>query len=221
MTIAFIPAAPLLVPEVGAASRPDIVQVRAAAVEAAPAGGCVVVALGSISKRVDAPVLASLAPLGMSGVVGSPGGSPVGWQSAGALWIADEAGAAVQAVVEVGADDIESASALLAAALDGGASLLVAADGSAGLGPKAPGHIIEGAAEFDDRLAAALAAADAHALAELDRTESVRVACVSGPVWEAVGRAAAGRDWSGSLLLRSAPLGVAYLVARWSVSPSG
>ncbi len=91
--------------------------------------------------------------------------------------------------------------------------VLVLANGSARRTEKAPGHLDDRAAAFDDALGVALAAGDTDALAALDRT-------LATELW------ASGTDGLralGGLVVEEAvvdyaddPYGVAYWVVRWT-----
>ena len=127
-------------------------------------------------------------------------------------WLLHEAGyAGVR--LGVGPDDLADA----LADLPGRVAVLAMGDGSARRSLKAPGHLDEAAAPFDDAVAAALAAGDAGALAALDPADGARLLAAGVPTWRAVGTALAGREVTGRLHAYEVPFGVGYLVADWSV----
>lgn len=102
--------------------------------------------------------------------------------------------------------------------LDGRVGLLVMGDGSSRRSPEAPGAFDPRAADFDNRVAAALAAADAAALLALDPTLAAELGAGGVPAWQLLAEVAArsGQRWAGRLLLHDATYGVGYLVALWS-----
>lgn len=93
--------------------------------------------------------------------------------------------------------------------------LLVLADGSACLTPKAPGRYDEAAGPFDDRVARALDAADPAALAALDPAEADRLWATGRAALQVLAGAATGATPRGRLLARDAPYGVGYFAALW------
>lgn len=103
---------------------------------------------------------------------------------------------------------------LSADAGDAGA-LLVLGDGSNRHGERAPARPDARAPEFDSGVAAALADADADALAEVDPALAQELGAAGRAAWQvAAGLLDSGR-WTGKLLYSDAPFGVAYHVATW------
>lgn len=94
-------------------------------------------------------------------------------------------------------------------------ALIVVADGSTRRTPGAPGSFHPEAHAWDAALAGALAAGDASALAGVNIPQSARVGCRDVAVWKWAGAALSG-SWSADLRLHEAPLGVGYLAASWS-----
>ncbi|MCQ4082944.1 class III extradiol dioxygenase subunit B-like domain-containing protein [Streptomyces sp. RB6PN25] len=95
-------------------------------------------------------------------------------------------------------------------------ALLVMGDGSARRSEKAPGYLDERAGPFDESVAAALAAADAAALATLDERLAAELLAAGRAPWQVLAGAAEGAGLSGTLLYDEAPYGVGYFVATWS-----
>jgi hypothetical protein len=100
--------------------------------------------------------------------------------------------------------------------------LLVVADGSICLGPKAPGGLVEGADAVQQAVDTAIATGDVATLEGLDADECTRkrldgraVLQIAAAVWRAGGSGAADVDslWHG------APLGVGGHVAWWRPGP--
>lgn len=98
---------------------------------------------------------------------------------------------------------------------DDGTLLLVVADGPATLTEKAPGHLQPDAAPFAHRLAAALDAGDAAALADLDPDTCDRLWMRGRPALQVLAGAFADAEGHGEVLAEESPFGVQYLLARW------
>ncbi|HEU4422989.1 MAG TPA: class III extradiol dioxygenase subunit B-like domain-containing protein [Pilimelia sp.] len=94
---------------------------------------------------------------------------------------------------------------------------LVMGDGTACRGVKAPGYDDPRAQPYDDRVAEALAGADAAALRGLDPELSAQLLVAGRAPWQVLAgaAAAAGDGWRGDLTYYAAPYGVAYFVASW------
>ncbi|MGW0806825.1 hypothetical protein [Nonomuraea sp. NPDC002799] len=95
-------------------------------------------------------------------------------------------------------------------------ALLVMADGSACLTPKAPGRYDDAAAPYDDLIAHALAQADPTTLATLDPEAADRLWAGGRAALQVLAGAAGTTTFGGRLLMRSAPYGVGYFAALWS-----
>ena len=96
-------------------------------------------------------------------------------------------------------------------------AILVVADGTATRTERAPGHLDERAAAFDEALARALDAGDADALARTDLTLAETLWCRGAATLAAVGAAVRGRISTSALIAHDAPLGVAWFVAEWTL----
>lgn len=103
---------------------------------------------------------------------------------------------------------------LAASSSDDRPDLLVLANGSACRSEKAPGHLDERAAAFDDRLGAALARGDLGALADID-VELGRELLAAG-LTSLAGLAGWGLEVASATVdLDDDPFGVKYWVVRW------
>lgn len=98
-------------------------------------------------------------------------------------------------------------------------AIIAMGDGSAALSAKAPGHLVDGAAEWQQAVTRALADADLDTLAGLDPDDAALFVAAGRPAWQVLAGAAHGGSWRGELLADEAPYGVAYVVASWSESP--
>jgi hypothetical protein len=222
VAVAFCPSPPLLLPVVEGRSAPETAALRRACTEAVTdmlaAGPEVVVVVGSGADpgvRFGAGDAGDLHGYGVrlslpfaGGTGPARGGLPLA-HTLGA-WLLDQAGF-TGTRVGVGPADLGQLVRDLPVPL----GVLAMGDGSARRTVKAPGYLDDAAAPFDAAVAAALAQANAGALAVLDEDLGRRLLAAGVPTWRAVGAALAGRDISGRLLHDEAPFGVGYLVASW------
>jgi hypothetical protein len=93
--------------------------------------------------------------------------------------------------------------------------VLVVGDGSARRSLKAPGHLDERAAGFDDALAAALGTADVPTLASLDAGLAAELMVGGRAVFQVLAAAAGAAVWEPALLRHEAPYGVGWFAAAW------
>ena len=97
-------------------------------------------------------------------------------------------------------------------------TLILMADGSARRGEKAPGHLHPDAVAFDDAVGSALRSGDAEALASLDPELGEDLWCDGIPGFRVLGEVARDRDVVAEVTYTDAPYGVAWWVARWTLS---
>ncbi|WNV74368.1 hypothetical protein [Geodermatophilus sp. DSM 44513] len=218
--VAFCPCPPLLVPAVAGRAAEDTAGLRAAcstALDALLAARPEVVVVVGAGGRYGPGDGGDLRGFGVdlavpfAGPVRADGRRTPLAHTVGA-WLLEQAGYAGPRL-GVGPDDLGDA----LADLPGPVGVLAVGDGSARRSLKAPGHLDDAAAPFDDAVAAALAAGDAAALAALDAAEGARLLAAGVPTWRAVGALLAGRAVTGRLHAHEAPFGVGYLVADWVV----
>jgi hypothetical protein len=91
--------------------------------------------------------------------------------------------------------------------------IVVVGDGSATRTEKAPGYVQPDAASFDEAMARAIDEADIEAILDVDQEQADRLWCRGIPAWQVVANAVG--QMQGILILESAPFGVNYLVASW------
>jgi hypothetical protein len=103
------------------------------------------------------------------------------------------------------------------AARPGRLLLLVAGDGSARRGEKAPGHLDPRAAGFDATVAASLVAADTEALLALAPELCEDLLVAGRAAWQVMAGACAGETWRTHRYYAGDPFGVAYHVVLWSL----
>jgi hypothetical protein len=223
----------MIVPELARGAVAELDALRAACDEviaelarAAP-DRLVVVGAGPTEALLDAGGIGSFAPYGVdldvrlgagSARTLSPALAVGAWLLARSVWAApDTAPCSVTgAVVAADADPARCAEfgrELVAA--DERIALLVVGDGSACRTEKAPGYLDARAESYDLALAAALAGADAGALASLDPALADDLWVAGRPAWQVLA-GAAGEGRGGRLLYHEAPYGVGYFVALWS-----
>jgi hypothetical protein len=227
LSVAFCPAAPLLLPVVAGRAVDVTGGVRAACADAVHAllavGPEAVVVVGATpgdeaGVRYGAGDVGTMRGFGVPAEVpfesrGRPGGRRLPLAHTIGAWLLTDAGCTVP---RLGVAPGDLADAL--AGLPGPTAVLVVGDGSARRTVKAPGYLDPAAGPFDASVSAALAAGDAAALAALDAAEGERLLADGVPAWRAVGRALAGRPVTARLRYDDAPFGVGYLVADWSVA---
>ncbi|MGH3694245.1 MAG: hypothetical protein ACRDRX_09740 [Pseudonocardiaceae bacterium] len=99
--------------------------------------------------------------------------------------------------------------------------LLVLGDGAATHTLRAPGYLDSRAHRLDASVAAALAAANPHALLDLDATLSTELLVAGREAWQVAAAAAQSLApvYRGELLYSAAPYGVAYHVVLWDAAP--
>ncbi|MCZ4550437.1 hypothetical protein [Gordonia rubripertincta] len=236
---AFVPAAPVLVPELSGPGVPEILPIRDAAHAvcdqlAERARRWMVVGIGDPAV----PVAARGTFVGFGADVeveidprtpGDPDAlMPTSVLLAG--WLA----AAVEprpelAVTLVDAETSAADSAELGrvlgralAATDEPIGLLVVADGATTLGAKAPGGEQAEAAALQTVIDAALGSADLDALGALLEEKCAHLGVSGRAVWQLVAGALVGAGVDGAavdgvLLSAAAPFGVGYVVARWDM----
>lgn len=228
--VAFCPHPPVLVPDVAVGAAPESAGIRDAAIDAirrVADGGRRLVLLGTAEvSRAHSPLArGSLTGFGVPLEVhlGSPGcGGELELPLSLTIgaWLVREAVGPRSAAVgySVGPDfgSSRAAADLLGVAERDDVALVVMGDGTARRGEKAPGHLDERAAGFDDAVAAALGSGDAAALEALDERLGAHLLAAGVPAWRAAGRLLVGGRYDAELLHVSDPFGVAYFVAVWT-----
>lgn len=98
-------------------------------------------------------------------------------------------------------------------------AVLAVGDGSACRTEKAPGYLDDRAEPFDAAIAAAIRAGDIAGLGGLDETLAADLLCAGAPVWRWLATALAGQHVvEAELLAETAPYGVGYFAGFWRLS---
>lgn len=231
---AFVPSAPVLVPELSGPGAPEVVPVRHAALAVsselnARARSWMVVGLGDPSVPVAAR--GSFVGFGVDVQVdiaaGATGAADPHMPTSVLIggWLAGHSEPAPQLAVTLidaattGPLSVDLGRELGArlAQTEEPVGLLVVADGATTLGAKAPGGEVPEATGIQDGIDTALGSGDLAALAALDEGECVRAGVAGRAVWQLVCGAVDGARIDAELLYASAPFGVGYTVARWDL----
>jgi hypothetical protein len=222
--VAFVPCAPLLVPQVAGGSAALDEPMRAASRAAVAAAVAVapdeIVVVAPVAAPGSWPSEASWDFAGFGVERPSAAGPELPWPLGLGAWLLDECGwAGARRYVGVGPG---------AAGLEPGAGtgpsepglttvIVAVGDGSACRTERAPGYLDPRAEAFDAAIAAALAAGDTTALRGLDDRLADTLLCRSLPVWRWVAAALDDQPVStAQLTVEVAPYGVGYFVASWT-----
>ncbi|MEV4012054.1 hypothetical protein AB0J35_16250 [Nonomuraea angiospora] len=95
-------------------------------------------------------------------------------------------------------------------------ALLVMADGTACLSPRAPGKYDEAAGPYNQLIANAVAQADPGTLAALDPAQADRLWVGGRAALQVLAGAAGTQRYGGRLLMETAPYGVGYFAGLWT-----
>ena len=202
----------MLVPEVAARASDDLAVLRQACDDAVASllghhpDRVVVLGTGVLDGDRDESAGGTLAPFGVDVHAGGVGDDLPLSLTIGA-WLLDRAGWSGPRTYSTGTPDTA-----------GRVVLLVMADGSATRTTEAPGFLDERAEPFDAAIAAALAAGDADALAELDLELGHALWAAGTPALKTLGNMTKGADITARLHEDVAPFGVGYWVADWVLS---
>ncbi|MGJ0121429.1 hypothetical protein ACQ7HM_19675 [Williamsia sp. MIQD14] len=242
--VAFIPGAPLIVPEVsGPAAVADVAPVRDAVLEAGrrlAARSSTWIAIGAAPHDDTAPprtgtfagfgvdLSVSLDPgaVAFTDGDGRTSGDTMATPMLIAGWVRGRVAESV--VIEpvlvdpstAGVECAEIGRRLARRCTEAGEpiGLLVVGDGSTGLTDRAPAGLLDGAAAVQAAVDDALAAADTEALARLDERACAQMRVDGRAAWQvaaALWAATGAAPAAAATLYRGAPFGVGYQVAWW------
>ncbi|MFC0629123.1 class III extradiol dioxygenase subunit B-like domain-containing protein [Kribbella deserti] len=224
VAVTVCPHPPILVPQVAAGAAPETGDLRAAAIAAvkslADAEAVLMIGSGPTTGLEFGPGQTDLAAYGAREVdLGIEPDAPLSLLIG--AWLLREAGIPVWSGLTVAADAAPADCVELGQRLAADPrrlGLLVMGDGSARQSEHAPAHLHPRAVAFDDAVASALATADTAVLDALDPFIAAEVQAAGRAPWQVLAGAAEGCEWDARLDYAAAPYGVAYFVARWSLS---
>lgn len=224
--VGFVPSAPLLVPDVAGGSAELDRDLREA---------CRTVARHLVSDRPDSVVVAAGWPAGGAwdsgatwgfegfGVARHPAdGRPrLPWPLGIGSWLLDDIGWDGDRRYAGIGDPVDAGSAGVGSAGVGSATtVLVVGDGTARRTEKAPGHLDDRAEGYDAKIAGCLREGDIAGLGGLDPVLGAELMCGGLVVWHWLAGVLAGRKVAtADLLAETAPYGVGYFAATWTLAP--
>ncbi|MFI5907357.1 hypothetical protein [Dactylosporangium sp. NPDC051541] len=217
---AVCPHPPLLVPELAAGAASELDDLRAACRAAvarlanASVDSLIVVGSDTTTVRREPPFGGTLLPWGVDLPIGDPTGDQLPLSLLIGAWLRPGAGNFQTVAADAGPGECARLGRKLAGEADR-VGLLVMGDGSACRTEKAPGFFDARAESFDAAVSAALARADADALAAIDPALAAELLAAGRAPWQVLA-GAKDRDLRGEVLYDSAPYGVAYFVATWA-----
>jgi hypothetical protein len=239
---AFLPHPPALVPELAAGVASELAGVREACVAAlqrvleANADLVIVVGDDRVRSTYAAGAAGSFEGFGVPVAVSLPGsdvagaGADLPLSLAVAAWLMESAGPwpLVRGEGVPATTSSSDAGALGARWAHSAArvAMIAMGDGAATLTVKAPGYLVEGAAQWQKGVAQALADADVVALAAIEPRDAHTFRAAGRVAWQVVAGATGesaddqlaqsdGGQWVGEMLADEAPYGVASPVALW------
>lgn len=230
---AFVPGAPVLVPELSGPALSEVAPVRAAAFDvcgqlAEMCSRWVLVGAGDPRREMSAR--GTLAGFGVDVAVelvpGSDEPTDAGMPTTVLIggWLRTRTAPHVALTVEVVDPAAPAQSCLrqgsdlrsrLASAPEP-VGLLVVADGATTITEKSPGGLKRGAVEFQDMIDDALAAADHNTISGLDESRCAEFGVEGRAAWQVASGAFAGPSLASEVRYAGAPFGVGYTVAWWN-----
>ena len=232
---AFVPATPLLNPDVAAGAAFELDDLRVAcsaaiaALLAAEPSEIVIVGLAPRTGPYPVDAQASFSGFGVgsdsAAVSVLPAALSVGrWVLESAAAVSDAAAPMPTQCFGVTRQDSSQRCADLGRALadrSDRVGVLVVGDGSACRSPKAPGAFDSRASDFDDIWLQALDSVDVVALADVDLALSEQLLVAGRAPWQvAAAMIPDAAEWVGDLTFRDDPYGVMYAVATWLRRPA-
>jgi hypothetical protein len=220
ISVAFVPATPLLVPQIAQGAAHELAHLRQASLDA-------VTELAQ--SGADQLVIVGTAPTtGL--VIGEPdwsrfglGSAPTGQALSPSLsighWLLDQVRVQADLYIGVSPQATSPECAALAQSLAGEQSVavLVVGDGSACRSDKAPGSLDPRAQEFDAEVIEALRLGDSARLARLDSELAAELQVDGRAPWQVVA-AMVDAPMASHVVTSDDPYGVLYVVAHWSAA---
>jgi hypothetical protein len=215
--VAFVPAAPLLVPDAAGGSAEADADLRDASIAATrrltESGAQTIYVIAPVSDAASWPGDATWDFAGFGLAPRAVSAARLPWQLGIGAWLLDQVSwrggrrylaAAADAAADAEPDPREPV------------AVLAVGDGSACRTEKAPGYLDDRAAGFDERVAAILTAGQPGGFDAVDEQLAKDLMCSGLPVWHRVAALAGGARPATALLdLHDARYGVGYFVAFW------
>lgn len=220
ISVAFVPATPLLVPQIAQGAAHELAHLRQASLDAVTQ---------LVQSGADQLVVVATAPV-TGPATGEPdwsgfgvGPALTGQALAPSLsighWLLDQVGAQADLYIGVCPQASSAECAALGQSLVGEQSLavLVVGDGSACRSDKAPGSLDPRAQEFDAEVVEALRLGDSARLARLDSDVATELQVDGRAPWQVVA-AMVDAPLASQVVASDDPYGVLYVVAQWSAA---
>jgi hypothetical protein len=220
ISVAFVPATPLLVPLIAQGAAHELTELRQASLDAVTQ---------LVQSGADQLVVVGTAPV-TGPATGEPdwsgfgvGPAPVGHALSPSLsighWLLDQVGARADLYIGVSSQGSSAECAALGQSLVGEQSLavLVVGDGSACRSDKAPGSLDPRAQEFDAEVIEALRLGDSARLAQFESDLATELQVDGRAPWQVVA-AMVDAPMASHVVASDDPYGVLYVVAQWSAA---
>jgi hypothetical protein len=220
ISVAFVPATPLLVPQIAQGAAQELAHLRQASLDAltqlVQSGADQLVVVGTAPVTGPATGEPDWSGFGVGSAPTSAALSPS--LSIGA-WLLDQVGRQADLYLGVSPQASSAECAALGQSFVGEQSLavLVVGDGSACRGDKAPGSLDPRAQEFDAEVIEALRLGDSSRLARLDSDVATELQVDGRAPWQVVA-AMVDAPMASHVVTSDDPYGVLYVVAHWSAA---
>jgi hypothetical protein len=226
ISVAFVPATPLLVPPIAQGAAHELTQLRQASLDAVTqlvqSGADQLVVVGT--ALVTGPATGKPDWSGF-GVGSAPTAQALSPSLSIGAWLLDQVGAQADPYIGVSPQAKSIECAALGQSLVGeqplvgeqSVAVLVVGDGSACRSDKAPGSLDPRAKEFDSEVIEALRLGDPKRLAQLDSDLATELQVDGRAPWQVVA-AMVDAPMASHVVTSDDPYGVLYVVAHWSAA---
>jgi hypothetical protein len=226
ISVAFVPATPLLVPQIAQGAAQELAHLRQASLDAltqlVQSGADQLVVVGT--APVTGPATGEPDWSGF-GVGSAPTGAALSPSLSIGAWLLDQVGRQADLYIGVSPQAKSIECAALGQSLVGeqplvgeqSVAVLVVGDGSACRSDKAPGSLDPRAKEFDSEVIEALRLGDPKRLAQLDSDLATELQVDGRAPWQVVA-AMVDAPMASHVVTSDDPYGVLYVVAHWSAA---
>ena len=226
ISVAFVPATPLLVPQIAQGAAQELAHLRQASLDAltqlVQSGADQLVVVGT--ALVTGPATGKPDWSGF-GVGSAPTAQALSPSLSIGAWLLDQVGAQADPYIGVSPQAKSIECAALGQSLVGeqplvgeqSVAVLVVGDGSACRSDKAPGSLDPRAKEFDSEVIEALRLGDPKRLAQLDSDLATELQVDGRAPWQVVA-AMVDAPMASHVVTSDDPYGVLYVVAHWSAA---